>query len=133
MAQVQADREHGSVLVMVVFIVALMAAVVMGILQINTEEIQLMQNHVGAARAQAIAEAGLNDALARLRSDSLWDAGFTDKPFDGGSYAVVVDGSTLTATGTTAEGFSARLDVNVTLSSDGPPYVVTIDRLRIHP
>lgn len=133
MAQVQATRRYGSVLVMVVFIVALMAAVVMGILQINTEEIQLMQNHVCAARAQAIAEAGLNDAFAQLHSDSSWDTGFADKPFEGGSYTVVANGSTLTATGTTAEGFSARLDVKVTLSSDGPPYGVTIDRLRINP
>lgn len=133
MTQVQAEREYGSVLVMVVFIVALMAAVVMGILQINTEEIQLMQNHVGAARAQAIAEAGLNDAFAQLRSNSSWDAGFADKPFEGGSYTVVANGSALTATGTTVEGFSARLDVNVTLSSGGPPYGVSIDRLRIYP
>jgi Tfp pilus assembly protein PilX len=133
MAQVQAEREYGSVLVMVVFIVALMAAVVMGILQINMEEIQLMRNHVCAAQAQAIAEAGLNDAFAQLRSNSSWDAGFADKPFEGGSYTVVANGSALTATGTTAEGFSARLDVTVTLSSDGPPYGVTIDRLRIYP
>ena len=124
MAQVQAARRYGSVLVMVVFIVALMAAVVMGILQINTEEIQLMQNHVCAARAEAVAQ---------LHSDSSWDTGFADKPFEGGSYTVVANGSTLTATGTTAEGFSARLDVKVTLSSDGPPYGVTIDRLRINP
>jgi len=122
----------GSVMIVVVFIVALMSALVMGILEINTEEIQLMQNHVAAARAQAVAEAGLNDALAELRADAAWDTGFSGKPFDGGAYTAVLEGSTITVTGTTAEGFSARLEADVTVSADGPPHVVTIDEIRIN-
>ena len=42
-------------MLMVVFIVALLSTVVMGMLQINTEEIQLMQNHIYAAEALATA------------------------------------------------------------------------------
>jgi hypothetical protein len=122
----------GSVLIIVVFVVALMSAVVMGILEVNTEEVQLMQNHICVAQAQAVAEAGLNDAFAQLRADPTWVAGFSDKPFDGGSYSVVVSGSTLTATGTTADGFVARLAADVTVAGEGPPHVVTIDGLRIN-
>lgn len=73
--------EAGSVLLVVVLLVALLAAVVMGHLQINTEEIQLVQNQTGGAEALAIAEAGVNDALARLRQDPGWQAGLSDIPF----------------------------------------------------
>ena len=122
----------GSVLIIVVFIVALMSAVLIGILEVNTEEVQLMQNHVYVAQAKAVAEAGLNDALAELRADPTWDTGFSDKSFDGGTYTVVAGGSTLTATGVTSQGFVARLEADVTISADGPPHVVTIDGLRIN-
>ena len=40
----------GSVLLVVVLLVALLAAVVLGHLQINTEEIQLVQNQVAAPK-----------------------------------------------------------------------------------
>ena len=58
-------RQSGSVLLVVVVLVALLAATVVGHLQVNAEEIQLMQNHVHGAEAMALAEAGLNDALAK--------------------------------------------------------------------
>jgi type II secretory pathway component PulK len=120
-----------SVLIMVVFVIAVISAVVIGILELNTEEIQLMQNHVYAVQAGATAEAGLNDALAQLRLHSDWDAGFADKPFEGGVYTVTVDGSTIRATGTTSRGFAARWEAEVAVSLNGPPHSVTIDRLRI--
>ena len=49
---------------MTVFVVALLSAMVMGMLQINVEEIRIMHNQIRAAEALAVAEAGLNDALA---------------------------------------------------------------------
>lgn len=117
---------------MVVFILALLAATVMGHLQINTEEIQVMQNHLFAAEALATAEAGLNDALAQLRAEATWTGGYVDKPFNGGSYTVVVTGSTVSATGVTPRGFVAKVEADVTVSTDGPPHVVRIDVLRIN-
>ncbi len=63
-------RNNGSVLLITIFAVALLSAITIGILQINTEEIQLMRNQIYAAEAQAIAEAGLNDAFAEIRADS---------------------------------------------------------------
>ena len=124
---------RASVLVIVVFVVAMMSAVVIGILEINTEEIQLMQNHLYAAQAMATAEAGLDDAFAQLRSNAGWTAGFVDKPFAGGAYTVAVNGSTVRATGTTSQGFTATLDAEVAVSAAGPVYLVTINRLRINP
>jgi len=125
-------RNNGSVLIMVVFVVALLSALVMGMLQMNTEEIQLMQNHIYAAEALAIAEAGLNDALAEIRENSGWADGFDDKPFNGGSYDVTVDGSTITAIGTTSQGFVAEVEAQITIATSGPPYVIGIDSLRIN-
>jgi type II secretory pathway component PulK len=123
----------GSVLLVVVLLVALLAAVVMGHLQINTEEIQLVRNQMGGADALAIGEAGLNDALARLRQDPSWSARLADIPFASGAYTVVVDGSTVTSTAVTSRGFVAKIEADVTKSPGGPPCTVQIDRLRINP
>lgn len=83
-------RNDGVVLMLTVFVIALLSAMVMGLLQLNTLDIQIMSNHVHAANALAIAYAGLNDAFAEIRVDSGWTDGFTDKAFSGGSYSVLV-------------------------------------------
>ena len=127
------NNKSGSVLLIVVALVALLAATVMGHLQVNAEEIQLMQNHVRAAQAMAVAEAGVNDAMAQLRADADWRDGFLDKPFDRGSYSVSIDGATISSAGTTSDGFVARLEADVTIAADGPPYLIRIDELRINP
>ena len=121
--------ESGSVLLVVVLLVALLAAVVMGHLQINTEEIQLVQNHIGGAEALAIAEAGVNEALARLRQDASWNTGLVDKPFGSGAYTVAVNGATFTSTAVTSRGFVAKIQAEVTKAPDG----VQIDWWRINP
>jgi hypothetical protein len=129
-------ENSGTVLVMTVFIVALMSAVVMGILQMNTEQIQLMHNHVCAAEAVATAEAGLNATFAELRADSSWTTGFSNTPFNGGSYTVIVSGSlpglTIESAGASAQGYIAQVDADITVGTSGPPYDITIDELRIN-
>ena len=129
------SRNNGSVLLIAIFVVALLSAVVMGILQVNTEEIQLMRNQIGAAHALAVAEAGLNDAFAEIRANDAWMTGFADKVFEGGSYAVTVAGTLpdliITSTGTSAQGFVARVEADVTLGGTAP-YVIRIDNLRIN-
>jgi hypothetical protein len=125
--------EQGSVMLLMVLIAALLAALVIGRLQVSTEEIQLMQNHLGGAQALATAEAGLNDALAHLRRDCGWSSGFAGKPFNGGSYTVVVDGSTVRCTGVTDRGFVATVEARIAMASDGPPYLVRINEWRINP
>jgi len=124
------------VFIIVVFVIAFMAALVMGIAQVNTEEIQLMRNHIGLAEALAVAEAGLNDALAELRTDSSWTGPITDEPFAGGSYDVTVEGSypdpNIISTGTSPQSFTAKLKAEVTIGSSGPPYTIRVDNLRIN-
>lgn len=125
-------RNTGSVLLVIVLLVALLAATVAGHLEINTEEIQLMQNHIGGAQALATAEAGLNDAMAQLRLDRGWHSGFVGKPFNGGAYTVVVNGSTIRSTAVTSSGFTATMEAQVVVASGGPPYLIRVDSLQIN-
>ena len=128
-------RNNGSVLLITIFVVAWLSAITIGILQINTEEIQLMRNQIRAAEAQATAEAGLNDAFAAIRADSTWTTGFTDKAFNDDTYTVTVTGSlpnlTITSTGTSSQGFVARIEADITVGSSSP-YVIAINNLRIN-
>jgi hypothetical protein len=125
----------GSVLLIAVFIIALLAALVAGMLQLNTEEIILVHNHISAAKALAIAEAGLNDAFGELRDDSSWNSGFNDKVFDDGLYTVTIDANlpnlTVQSTGVSSSGFVARIEADVTVSSS-VPHILRIDNLRIN-
>ena len=118
-----------------VFVVALLSAVVIGILQMITEDIQVMRNQICGVEAVAIGEAGMNDAFAEIRADSSWTAGFTDKTFGGGSYTVTVSGSlpnlTIESTGTAAQGFVARVVADTTIGT-ASPHVIRIDELRIN-
>ena len=130
-------RNNGSVFLITIFAIALMAAITMGILQINTEEIQLMQNQVYAAEALAVTEAGLNDAFAEIRADDEWADGFTDKAFNGGSYTVTVSGTlpnlTIESTGTSSQGFVAGVQADVTVDTAGSSdHTIRIDNLRVN-
>ena len=128
-------RNNGSVLLITIFVVALLSAITIGILQINTEEIQLMRNQIRAAEALATAEAGLNDVFAEIRADPNWIAGFTDKAFNGGLYTAAVTGTlpnrTITSTGTSSQGFVAKVEADITVGSSSP-YIIRIDSLRIN-
>jgi len=128
-------KNNGSVLLITIFVVAFMSALVIGMLQMNTEEIQVMRNQIYAADALAIAEAGLNDAFAEIRADSSWTTGFTDKTFNGGSYTVNVKGTLpdlrIESIGTSSQGFVARVGAYVTVGSSSP-YIIRIDNLRIN-
>ncbi len=126
-------KNDGSVLIVVVFTIALLAALVAGILQLDTEQIQIMKNEVFAAEAIAIAEAGIADAFSQLRSDPNWSSGSSS--FGGGSYTVTIAGTPLdpniTSIGTSPQGFVATVKAEITISGISP-YVIRIDKLRIN-
>lgn len=129
--EVHLRSRQGVVLVMAVFVVALLSAVVIGLIQINTEEITIGQNQLHAAEAMAIAEAGLNDTLAQLRAKgSAKD--ISETSFAKGAYWVAVSGSSITSNGRTATGFVAKVAATVTVHSGGPPYAVDINTLKVN-
>lgn len=130
------QRHNGSVLLIVIFLASLMSVLVIGMLQINTEELQLMRNQINVSESLATAEAGLNHALAEIRADENWSTGFTSQSFNGGSYTVAVSGSppilTLESTGTSAHGFLTRIEAELNVGASGPPYVLKLVSLRIN-
>ena len=127
-------NKNGSVLLVVVFAVALLTTLVAGILQMNTEEIMLMQNQIRSVETLEIANAGLNNAFAELRNDSSWNSGFKNKSFSSGTYSVTVSGTlpslTVESTGL-LNGFTTRVAADITVSSAGP-YILRIDQYRIN-
>jgi Tfp pilus assembly protein PilX len=125
---------NGSVLLIVVFAIALLSVLTIGILEMHTEEIQLMQNQINAAEALATAEAGLNDAFARIRQGN--DPNISSTSFYDGTYAVTAGASTvsdllITSTGVTSQGFTARVKADISVGTTSP-YIVRIDNLRIN-
>ena len=128
-------ENKGTVLLAVVFAVALLSVLTMGMLQINTEELQLMCNQLYAAHALTTADAGLNDALSQIRLDDQWVGPYAGEPFNGGSYDVTVSGTlpnlTIISQGTSAQGFVAKVQADVTVDNVSP-YIIRIDNLRIN-
>ena len=128
-------KNNGTVFLMTVFVIALLAVLVMGIAQLNTEEVQIVRNQICAAEVLAIAEAGLNDAFAEIRENDGWADGFIDEPFNGGEYDVTVTGTlpnlTIVSEGTSSQGFVARVAADITVGGTYP-YVIRIDSLRIN-
>jgi len=130
-------RNNGTVLLITIFMVALLAAVVMGMLQINTEEIQLVQNQIYAEQALSTAQAGLNDAFAEIRADDEWAGPINNQSFNGGEYDVTVTGSlpslTIASEGTSSQGYIANLEADVTVNTAGSgDHTIRIDNLRIN-
>ncbi len=128
------EEINGSVLLITIFATALLSAITIGILQMNTEEIQLMRNQIYAAEAQAIAEAGLNDAFAEIRVIDTFNNDY-NKSFAGGSYLVNIESNlpnvTIKSTGTSSQGFVSRVEADITVGSTSP-YIIRIDSLRIN-
>jgi len=127
-------KNEGVVFLIVVFAIALLATITVGILVMATEELQLMQNELYAAQAMCIAEAGLNDAFAQIRANPNWATGIPNTSFNGGSYIVTVEATPkrrITSTGTSSQGYMARMVADVTIGTNSP-CKIRIDKLRVN-
>jgi Tfp pilus assembly protein PilX len=125
-------RNNGAVFLIVVFAIALIATITMGILVMTTEEVQLMQNQLYGVEAMCTAEAGLNDALARIRTNPV--AVSFSSPFNGGTYNVNVTGTPptrITSFATSSQGYDANVVADITVGTRSP-YIIRIDSLRIN-
>jgi len=130
-----AGHRRGVVLIITIMVVSMLAAVAVGILRVNTDELRLFRNQLYAAKALAITEAGLNDAFHELRNDSQWTTGFDEKPFAGGTYTVAVSGTppnlSVTSVGACRQGLTARIQAEITVGASSP-YIIRIDSYRIN-
>jgi len=122
-------------MIIAIFVIALMTTLIVGIAQMNTEQIQIIQNQIYAAEALCIAEAGLNDAFSEIRDDNTWDDGFNSKAYSGGEYDVDVTEDlpfyTITSTGTSSTGFVAKVEAGVTVGNSAP-YIIRIDEYKVN-
>jgi Tfp pilus assembly protein PilX len=126
-------KNSGSVLLVVVFTIALLTAFVVGMLQINSEQLQIMKNEIFTTQSNLIAQAGIADAFAKVRTNQALPSNFTGN-FGGGSYCVTVSGSlpdpNFTSKGTSPQGFTTNICADVTV--DESSFVIRIDKLRIN-
>jgi hypothetical protein len=90
-----------------------------------------MRNHLGMVQAHAIAEAGIEDAIAHIRIDPSWHQG-AHRRFGGGDYSVAVEEGTLTSIGRFAGGYQTLLSVDITIVGEKSPYHVRIDAVRLN-
>lgn len=136
-------KNNGSVFLIIVFAIAMLTMITVGIVQMTTEELQLMKNQLYSAQAKTIAEAGLNDAFAQIRTASNWtpNASYTSKSFSisgvgyTGTYTVTVAGTpaqTITSTATSSQGYTAKVIADVNVSGSNPNNVIRINKLRVN-
>lgn len=130
---------------MVVFLTAMLATLVMGILQINTEELVLIRHRTFAAQARALAEGGLNQAMAEIRNNPQWRRDDIPEVVDwavlqalgvqvgDGYYLIGFDGEQITIISAVSEwqDYRATYEADVTIGS-ASPYIIRIDNLKIN-
>lgn len=143
----------GSILIITIFTIAMLSTLVIGILEVNAEEIQLMQSQVYAAQALALAEAGLNKAFAEIRNDrdwrmamptlvelnewgDMWKYGHIPpggEEVEDGFYKVGYDGSTVLVTAGVRSwyGYTATLQAQITVSEQYP-HIIRVDNLKVN-
>lgn len=80
----------GSTLVLNVLVMAVFAMTAVVVYASAKSQVQAVVHDAREAQAQAIAEAGLEDAMHGIFLDPLWRAGFIQKPFADGYYTVTL-------------------------------------------
>lgn len=91
-------QEHGSAILIVMALIAMLTAV--GIMSVDraTVDITLSFNQLSEEKAFYVAEAGLQHGLAELNRDFTWRAGIVTLPVGDGFYIVTVIDSTIDST-----------------------------------
>ncbi len=114
----------------------LMAVFIVGFIGLTTVDLRVSTNHAKSMQAYYIAEAGVADALAKMRQqgplvDTYWTNSFP--PGSSDSYAVTVSQSSgkIESRGQTSSlGFTRSLEVAVAVSGSTTPYVVRIQEWK---
>jgi len=102
-------------------------------LEMLTLNIQIANNHIHDLQALYIADAGIEDAIDRLRDNPSWDAGLSDVEFpvsSGNTYTVTIGNSgypsiVITSAGTVSN-FQRSLEAQVEITGSSLPYLITI-------
>ena len=145
------SKNKASVYIIVIFVIAMLATITMGILQMNTQELNLVRHRIYAAQALALAEGGLNMAMAEIRNDSTWTSETLDitglvgssewwttlethgTSFGDGFYATSYDGNdvTITAGVDSWRGYTSKIEAQVTVTSTAP-HIIRINNYKVN-
>lgn len=132
-------NNQGFMLLMMVFLIFFISVATAGFLAVAATDFQILQNHKFSDRALYIAEAGVEDAINRIRQDRTWrrTAGnpwVVEFPSGSGDqYSVVCPQATqnwtktITSTATLSNGYKRALEVKVRIFGSSPRYTVLIN------
>ena len=125
--------QSGAALVVALIVMSMLALLTVSSLDMLTINVQIAGNHAHELQALYIADAGIEDAIDRLRDDPNWNTGLQNVELpagSGNSYTVVIDNSgypsvIITSTGTAAN-FQRSLEAEVKITGSSAPYSITI-------
>lgn len=126
------NRKKGFILVMTLLVSLILAALVIGFLNISSIDLVLVKNHMYSLKAYYIAEAGIADAINQIRlsgpmADTQWQTFFPSGSSDTYTVSVSQSSSVINSTGLAyAANFSRILEVKIDISGSASPYTVSI-------
>ncbi len=129
-------KKKGFALVLTLLISMILATLVIGSLHISSVDLALIKNHMCSLKAYYIAEAGIADAINRIRlngplADTQWQSSFP--PASSDQYTVIVSQSStvIKSTGLAwASNFSRTLEAKISISGSSQPYNVSINQWK---
>ena len=127
---------RGFILVLTLFTVLILAALVIGFLNITAVDLRLVKNHICSQQAYYIAEAGVADAINEMRldgplADTQWEEFFPADTSSTYNVSVSQSSTVISCTGlAAASNFSRALEVTVSVSGSSPPYEVSISQWK---
>jgi len=129
-----AKSATGFILVLVLFTVLIIATLIIGLLNLTAIDAGLVKNHMCSLQAYYIAEAGIADAINRIRlngplADSSWQQTFPAGSSSQYDIAVSQSSTIINCTGlAAASNFSRALEVQVDVTGSSSPYNVSIQK-----
>ncbi len=126
----------GFILVLVLFTVLILATLALGLLNLTAIDANLTRNYMYSLQAYYIAEAGVADAIGKIRlnglGDDTWQSTFPQLTSNTYSVDMEEDSPTvIESTGTvTNANFSRTLEVLVNVTGAAAPYDVSITQWK---
>jgi len=120
---VRGSKRRGAALLLVIFAVAFVAVLAVAVLDVAATDLGILRNHQNGLKALYAAQAGLNTAIASLRTDCQSSGTVSGTIGAGGQYAALIENNrplvTVTSTGKAA-GFVRTVQARVVVA--GPPF-----------
>ncbi len=131
------NKDKGFVFLLVVFLIVFIAIAMVAFLDIATIDFQVLQNNRYSNEALYIAQAGVEDAISRLRQDINWRAR-NNNPLvvefpagSGNQYSVTCPEASppkiITSTATLSSGYKREIEVSVQVFGTASLYTVIVN------